>query len=67
MLPDEVGLVQPYVEGRLISVNGVAFEGALHGANQHVVHRVWPDRCGQAFYAETIPMTAERERAWPPS
>ena len=28
-LPDEVGLVQPYVEGRLISVNGVAFEGLL--------------------------------------
>ena len=62
LLPDEVGLVQPYVDGRLISVNGVAFEGALHGANQHVVHRVWPDRCGSAVYAETIPMTEERER-----
>ena len=63
VLPDEVGLVQPSVDGRLISVNGVAFEGALHGANQHVVHRVWPPRCGQASYAETIPMTTERERA----
>ncbi len=62
-LPDAVGLVQPYVEGRLISVNGVAFDGRLHGANQHVVHRVWPDRCGQAAYAETIPLTPERERA----
>ena len=62
-LPDGVGLVQPYIEGRLISVNGVAFEGELHGANQHVVHRVWPDRCGQAVYAETIPMAPERERA----
>jgi predicted ATP-grasp superfamily ATP-dependent carboligase len=62
-LPDEVGLVQPYIEGRLISVNGVAFEGELHAANQHVVHRVWPDRCGQAVYAETIPMTSARERA----
>jgi predicted ATP-grasp superfamily ATP-dependent carboligase len=59
-LPDGVGLVQPYIEGRLISVNGVAFEGKLHAANQHVVHRVWPDRCGQAVYAETIPMTAQR-------
>ena len=49
-MPDAVGLVQPYIEGRLISVNGVAFEGKLHGANQHVVHRVWPDRCGQAVY-----------------
>lgn len=63
LLPDEVGLVQPHIEGRLISVNGVAFEGKLYGANQHVVHRVWPDRCGQAVYAETIPMVPERERA----
>jgi predicted ATP-grasp superfamily ATP-dependent carboligase len=62
-LPDGVGLVQPYLEGRLISVNGVAHEGCLHGANQHVVHRVWPDRCGQAVFAETIPMIPERERA----
>jgi predicted ATP-grasp superfamily ATP-dependent carboligase len=63
VLPDEVGLVQPYIEGRLVSVNGVAFEGKLYGANQHVVHRVWPDRCGQAVYAETISMVPERERA----
>jgi predicted ATP-grasp superfamily ATP-dependent carboligase len=62
-LPDEVGLVQPYLEGRLISVNGVAFEGKLYAANQHVVHRVWPDRCGQAVYAETIPMIPQRESA----
>jgi predicted ATP-grasp superfamily ATP-dependent carboligase len=62
-LPDQVGLVQPYIEGRLISVNGVSFEGRLHAANQHVVHRVWPDRCGQAVYAETIAMTHGRERA----
>lgn len=63
VLPDGVGVVQPYLEGRLISVNGVAFKGKLYAANQHVVHRVWPDRCGQAVYAETIPMVAERERA----
>ncbi len=61
-LPDEVGFVQSYFEGRLISVNGVGFEGRLHGVNQHVVHRVWPDRAGCAVYAETIPMTPERER-----
>jgi predicted ATP-grasp superfamily ATP-dependent carboligase len=60
-LPDQVGLVQPYFEGRLISVNGVGFEGELHTVNQHVVHRVWPDRAGGAVYAETIPMTPERE------
>jgi predicted ATP-grasp superfamily ATP-dependent carboligase len=63
VLPDEVGLVQACIEGPLISVNGVAFDGKVHGANQHVVHRVWPDHCGQAVYAETIPMVPERERA----
>ena len=62
-LPDEVGLVQPYIEGRLISLNGVAFEGELYAASQQVVHRVWPDRCGQACFAETISMIPERERA----
>jgi predicted ATP-grasp superfamily ATP-dependent carboligase len=62
-LPDGVGLVQPYIEGRLISVNGVSFEGELHGANQHVVHRVWPDRKGQCVFAETIPMDPRREQA----
>jgi predicted ATP-grasp superfamily ATP-dependent carboligase len=62
-LPDEVGLVQPYIDGRLISFNGVTFEGKLYGANQHVVHRVWPDRCGQAVFAETIPMIPRRESA----
>jgi predicted ATP-grasp superfamily ATP-dependent carboligase len=62
-LPLRAGLVQPYLDGRLISVNGVAFEGRLHGLNQHIVHRVWPYQCGQAVYAETIPMIPERERA----
>ena len=62
-LPDAVGLVQPYIDGLLVSVNGVSFEGEIHGLNQHVVHRVWPDRCGQAVFAETIPMDPERERA----
>jgi predicted ATP-grasp superfamily ATP-dependent carboligase len=62
-LPDNVAFVQPYIEGRLISFNGVAFKGELHGANQHVVYRVWPYRCGQAVYAETIAMDQDRERA----
>jgi predicted ATP-grasp superfamily ATP-dependent carboligase len=62
-LPDGVGLVQPYIEGRLISVNGVAFRGRVYGVNQHVVHRVWPDRCGQAVNAETISMLPRREDA----
>jgi predicted ATP-grasp superfamily ATP-dependent carboligase len=61
-LPEEAGLVQPFIDGRLISVNGVAFDGLVHGINQHVVHRVWPDRCGQAVNCETIPMTPGRER-----
>ena len=62
-LPGGAGIAQPYLEGRLLSLNGVAFEGEVHGVNQHVVRRVWPERCGAAVYSETIPMTAGRERA----
>jgi predicted ATP-grasp superfamily ATP-dependent carboligase len=62
-LPDGVGLVQPYIEGRLISINGVAFKGKLYAANQHVVKRVWPDRQGQCVFAETIAMDPKREEA----
>ena len=62
-LPEGAGIAQPYLEGTLLSLNGVAFEGEVHGVNQHVVRRVWPERCGAAVYSETIPMTAERKRA----
>jgi predicted ATP-grasp superfamily ATP-dependent carboligase len=62
-LPDGVGLVQPYIDGRLISINGVSHKGRLYGANQHEVHRVWPDRCGQCVFAETIEMDPAREQA----
>jgi predicted ATP-grasp superfamily ATP-dependent carboligase len=62
-LPDEVGLVQPYIDGRLISVNGVAWKGSVEGMHQHVVYRVWPERCGHLAYAETIPLGEEREHA----
>jgi predicted ATP-grasp superfamily ATP-dependent carboligase len=62
-LPDAVGLVQPYVDGRLISVNGVAWNGSVEGMHQHFVHRVWPERCGHLAYAETIPLGHEREEA----
>jgi predicted ATP-grasp superfamily ATP-dependent carboligase len=62
-LPDQVGLVQPYIEGRLISVNGVSWRGSVEGMHQHVVYRVWPERCGHLAYAETIPLGEERGRA----
>ncbi len=62
VMPDSTGLVQPYIEGPLISVNGVFFGGRLYAANQHEVHRVWPYRAGHATYAETFPLSAERER-----
>jgi predicted ATP-grasp superfamily ATP-dependent carboligase len=62
VLPDGSGVVQPCIDGRLISVNGVFFGGKLYAANQHEVHRVWPYLAGHATYAETFPMWPERER-----
>jgi predicted ATP-grasp superfamily ATP-dependent carboligase len=62
-LPDAVGLVQPYINGQLISVNGVAWNGELIAVNQHAVHRIWPERCGYCIYGETIPLDEPRRLA----
>jgi predicted ATP-grasp superfamily ATP-dependent carboligase len=62
-LPDGVGLVQPYIEGRLISVCGVSWNGELVAVNQHVVDRIWPERCGYCIHGETIPLERQRELA----
>jgi predicted ATP-grasp superfamily ATP-dependent carboligase len=63
VLPGGVGLVQPYIEGRFITLNGVALDGDLHGLVEAAVHRVWPDRCGSAVSAETVRLTPRRGSA----
>ncbi|MGH2803161.1 MAG: ATP-grasp domain-containing protein [Thermoleophilaceae bacterium] len=58
-LPDGVGIVQPYVEGHLVTVDGVAWEGAVVASIQKVGTRTWPTDCGPVSYAKTIPPDPE--------
>ena len=65
-LPEGVGIVQQHVEGRLLSVDGVAWDGELVAEVHAVGLRTWPAGCGTMSYAETIdptPGLSDRARA----
>jgi len=61
-LPDEGGLVQPYIRGPLVSVSGVSWEGELVCALHQLSVRIWPVPVGGSAYAVTIPPDAELEQ-----
>jgi predicted ATP-grasp superfamily ATP-dependent carboligase len=61
-LPDEGGLLQPYIPGPIISIAGVSWNGELVCALHQVSTRIWPVRIGGSAYAETIPPDDELER-----
>ncbi|MBV9453861.1 MAG: ATP-grasp domain-containing protein [Rubrobacter sp.] len=61
-LPDGEGLVQRYTPGRLTSVSGVSWEGALVCALHQVSVRIWPEPAGVSSYAETVPPNLELEQ-----
>jgi predicted ATP-grasp superfamily ATP-dependent carboligase len=54
-LPDTDWVVQPYMDGRLSAISGVAWEGRLVCAVHQVSHRIWPPDVGYSSYAETVP------------
>lgn len=62
-LPDGLGLVQPFIEGRIRTVNGVAWNGRIVAATHQVGHRIYPNDCGQLCYAETVARDVELERS----
>jgi predicted ATP-grasp superfamily ATP-dependent carboligase len=65
-LPDGVGIVQEYVTGRLLTVNGVAWRGEVVAAVHKVGLRTWPAGCGVVSYARTVapnPVLADQARA----
>jgi predicted ATP-grasp superfamily ATP-dependent carboligase len=65
-LPDGVGIVQQHMEGRRLTVNGLAWEGDVVAEVHAVGVRTWPADCGAVTYAETIdphPLLAENARA----
>ena len=53
-LPDGAGMVQAYVEGRLLNVNGVAWKGEVIADVHEQALRTWPADCGPVSYAQTI-------------
>jgi hypothetical protein len=65
-LPNGAGMVQAYVEGRLLNVNGVAWEGEVIADVHEEALRTWPADCGPVSYAQTIepePALADQARA----
>ncbi len=53
-LPDGVGIVQAYAEGRHLTVNGVAWQGEVVAEVHAEGLRTWPAGCGAVTYAQTI-------------
>jgi predicted ATP-grasp superfamily ATP-dependent carboligase len=53
-LPEADWVVQPYLDGRLSAIAGVAWEGRLVCAVHQISHRIWPPDVGYSSYAETV-------------
>lgn len=62
-LPNARGLVQPYLEGPLHSVAGLAWDGRLLRSVHAVAERIWPRGCGSLTSAVTVPPDPELDRA----
>lgn len=62
-LPGRAGLVQPYVNGPIRTVNGVAWNGTVVAAVHKLAERTWPLDCGVVCYARTVPVEPEVDRA----
>ena len=58
-LPEGVGIVQDHMEGRLLTVDGVAWEGEVVAEVHAVGVRTWPADFGAVTYAETIEPRAQ--------
>jgi predicted ATP-grasp superfamily ATP-dependent carboligase len=53
-LPDGEWLVQPYLEGTLYGVGGVAWAGDVVCSVHQIAHRISPPDCGGTAYGETV-------------
>jgi predicted ATP-grasp superfamily ATP-dependent carboligase len=58
-LPPVEWVVQPYLNGQLAAVSGVAWEGRMLCAVHQVSQRIWPPEVGYSSYAETIEADAD--------
>lgn len=55
-------LVQPFVEGKLGAIGGVAWEGRLVCASHQISPRIWPVERGISSYAVTVPPNEQLEQ-----
>jgi predicted ATP-grasp superfamily ATP-dependent carboligase len=53
-LPEADWVVQPYLDGGLSAVSGVAWEGRLACPVHQISRRIWPPHVGYSSYAETV-------------
>lgn len=60
-LPGERLLLQPYLDGTLAAVCGVAWAGRLACAVHQVAVRIWPPRVGISAFARTVERDGELE------
>ncbi len=60
-VPDAEWVVQPYIDGGLCAVAGVAWEGKLVGAVHQRSWRIWPPDVGYSCYAATVPPDRQLE------
>jgi predicted ATP-grasp superfamily ATP-dependent carboligase len=60
-LPEADWVLQPYLNGRLSAISGVAWEGRLVCAVHQITHRIWPPYVGYSSYAETIAADSDLE------
>jgi predicted ATP-grasp superfamily ATP-dependent carboligase len=60
-LPEAQLVVQPYLDGGLSAIAGVAWEGRLRCAVHQISHRIWPPAVGYSAYAETVAADAGLE------
>jgi predicted ATP-grasp superfamily ATP-dependent carboligase len=59
--PETTFLAQPFVEGTLGAICGVAWQGRVICASHQVATRIWPIDCGISSFAETVPRDEKRE------
>jgi predicted ATP-grasp superfamily ATP-dependent carboligase len=59
--PNRKFLLQPYFDGTLAAICGVAWKGQLICACHQVSPRIWPPGCGNSSFAFTVEHDEERE------
>jgi predicted ATP-grasp superfamily ATP-dependent carboligase len=60
-LPEVDWVVQPYLDGPLSAISGVAWEGQLVCCLHQLTRRIWPPYVGYSSFAETVAADSQLE------